>query len=116
MRQVTPISSGRSFRRFQWLMGRLCWSIRWPGLEVGTEIAWRYADEFKLPRFVVINRLDRDNANFAKALASVEEFSETRLIKVQLPIGEKHDFKGVVDLISMKAYLGDGKDRLRYSC
>ena len=79
------------------------------GLEVGTEIAWRYADDFNLPRFVVINRLDRDNANFAKALSSVEEFSETRLIKVQLPIGEKHDFKGVVDLISMKAYLGDGK-------
>jgi elongation factor G len=79
------------------------------GLEVGTEIAWRYADDFNLPRFVVVNRLDRDNANFAKALASMEEFSETRLIKVQLPIGEKHDFKGVVDLISMKAYLGDGK-------
>ena len=79
------------------------------GLEVGTEIAWRYTDEFKLPRFVVINRLDRDNANFAKALASVEEFSKTRLIKAQLPIGEKHEFKGVVDLISRKAYLGDGK-------
>lgn len=79
------------------------------GLEVGTEIAWRYADEFKLPRFVVINRLDRENANFAKALATVEEYSEARLIKAQLPIGEKHDFKGVVDLISMKAYLGDGK-------
>jgi len=79
------------------------------GLEVGTEIAWRYADDFKLPRFVVINRLDRDNANFAKALSTVEEFSETRLIKVQLPIGEKGDFQGVVDLISMKAYLGDGK-------
>ncbi len=79
------------------------------GLEVGTEIAWRYAHDFKLPRFVVINRLDRDNANFSKALASIEEFSETRLIKVQLPIGEKHDFKGVVDLISMKAYLGAGK-------
>jgi elongation factor G len=79
------------------------------GLEVGTEIAWRYAEDFKLPRFVVINRLDRDNANFVKALASMEEFSETRLIKVQLPVGEKHDFKGVIDLISMKAYLGDGK-------
>jgi len=79
------------------------------GLEVGTEIAWRYAEEFKLPRFVVINKLDRDNANFVKALSSVEEFSETRLIKVQLPVGEKHDFKGVIDLISMKAYLGDGK-------
>jgi elongation factor G len=79
------------------------------GIEVGTEISWRYADDFNLPRFVVINRLDRDNANFAKAFASVEEFSEIRLIKVQLPIGEKQDFKGVVDLISMKAYLDDGK-------
>jgi elongation factor G len=80
------------------------------GVEVGTEVAWRYADELKLPRFVVINKLDRDNANFAKALASVEAYSSVRPIKVQLPIGEKHDFKGVVDLISMKAYLGDGKD------
>lgn len=79
------------------------------GLEVGTEIAWRYLNQFNLPRFVVINRLDRDNANFSKALASMEAFSSTRLIKVQLPIGEKHDFKGVVDLITMKAYLGDGK-------
>ncbi|MDK1118672.1 MAG: GTP-binding protein [Anaerolineae bacterium] len=80
------------------------------GIEVGTEIAWRHADEFKLPRFIVMNRLDRDNANYVRALASVEEFSETRLIKVQLPIGVKQDFKGVVDLIRMKAYLGDGKN------
>ena len=80
------------------------------GIEVGTEIAWRHADEFKLPRFIVMNRLDRDNANYVRALASVEEFSDTRLIKVQLPIGVKQDFKGVVDLIRMKAYLGDGKN------
>ncbi|MBI3737441.1 MAG: elongation factor G [Chloroflexi bacterium] len=82
------------------------------GLEVGTEISWHHVDEFKLPRFVVINKLDRENANFAKAYASVEEFAHAggqRLIKVQLPIGEKHDFKGVIDLISMKAYMGDGK-------
>ena len=82
------------------------------GLEVGTEIAWRHIDEFKLPRFVVINKLDRDNANYAKAYASVEEFAHAggqRLVKVQLPIGEKHEFKGVVDLISMKAFTGDGK-------
>ncbi len=82
------------------------------GLEVGTEIAWRHVDEFKLPRFVVINKLDRDNANFEKAYASIEEFAHgagQRLVKVQLPIGEKHDFKGVIDLISMKAFMGDGK-------
>ena len=80
------------------------------GLEVGTEIAWGYCDTFKLPRFLVVNKLDRDNANFQKALASVQEFSETRLIPVQLPWGEKADFKGVIDLITMKAYAGDGKN------
>lgn len=82
------------------------------GVEVGTEAAWRYADDFSLPRFVVINKLDRDNANFDKAFASVEEFAHAgdhRLVKVQLPVGEKHEFKGVIDLISMKAYLGDSK-------
>ena len=79
------------------------------GVEVGTEMAWRYADDFKLPRFVVINKLDRDNANFEKALSTVEELSETRLIKIQLPIGEKQEFKGVVDLLTMKAYLNEGK-------
>ena len=79
------------------------------GLEVGTEIAWGYCDTFKLPRFLVVNKLDRDNANLQKALASVQEFSETRLIPVQLPWGEKAAFKGVIDLITMKAYAGDGK-------
>jgi elongation factor G len=82
------------------------------GVEVGTEIAWRYADEFKLPHFVLINKMDRDNANFDQAFASVESLAKVhdcRLIKVHLPIGAKHDFKGVVDLIRMKAFLGDGK-------
>jgi elongation factor G len=82
------------------------------GVEVGTEIAWRYLDEHKLPRFVLVNKLDRDNANFARAVESVEEFARVagqRLVKIQIPIGEKHDFKGIIDLISMKAFLGDGK-------
>jgi elongation factor G len=79
------------------------------GMEVGTEVAWGYCDTFHLPRFVVINKMDRENANFRKALASVEEFSETRLIPVQLPWGEKAAFQGVIDLLSMKAYKGDGK-------
>jgi len=79
------------------------------GLEVGTEVAWDYCDTFKLPRFLVINKMDRDNADFRKALASVEEFSETRLILVQLPWGERQAFKGVIDLITMKAYANEGK-------
>jgi len=79
------------------------------GREVGTEIAWKYADMFKLPRLLVINKMDRDNASYAKALASMEEYSETRLIPTQLPWGEKLAFQGVIDLITMKAYKGDGK-------
>jgi elongation factor G len=79
------------------------------GMEVGTEIAWNYCDTFKLPRFVVINKLDRDNADFRKALATVQEFSPVRLIPVQLPWGEKAAFKGVIDLVAMKAYAGEGK-------
>ena len=79
------------------------------GVEVGTEIAWRYCDEFKLPRVVIVNKMDRDNANFEKVFASLEEFSGVRLIKLQLPWGERGDFKGVIDLLSNKAYEGDGK-------
>jgi elongation factor G len=79
------------------------------GAEVGTEIAMNYCDQFKLPRFIVINKMNRDNANFRKALESVQEISKVRLIPVQLPWGEKQDFKGVIDLLTLKAYAGDGK-------
>jgi elongation factor G len=79
------------------------------GLEVGTEIVWSYCDTFKLPRFLVVNKLDRDNADFNKAMQSVQEFSPTRLVPAQLPWGEKAAFKGVIDLISMKAYANEGK-------
>ena len=79
------------------------------GVEVGTEIAWRYCDEFNLPRMVIVNKMDRDNANFEKVFASLEEFSGARLIKLQLPWGERGEFKGVIDLLSNKAYEGDGK-------
>ena len=79
------------------------------GAEVGTEIALSYCDDFELPRFLLINKMNRENADFKKSLASVQQISEARLIPVQLPWGEKHDFKGVIDLLTMKAYEGDGK-------
>jgi elongation factor G len=79
------------------------------GMEVGTEIAWNYCNQFNLPRFVLINKMERENANFQKALTSVQEYSETRLIPVQLPWGEKASFQGVIDLISMKAFKGNSK-------
>jgi elongation factor G len=78
------------------------------GAEVGTEIAWSYCDRYELPRFVVINKMNRDNANFRKAFDSIQQITETRLIPVQIPWGERADFKGVLDLFTMKAYAGDG--------
>jgi elongation factor G len=83
------------------------------GIEVGTELAWKYADQFNLPRFIVINKMDRDNADFEKTFAAIEEFVQLhgrRIVKVHIPIGEKQDFKGVVDVIGMKAYMGDGNE------
>jgi len=82
------------------------------GIEVGTEIAWRYCDQFNLPRFFVINKMDRENADFQKTYDAIKEFVEAhgkRVVQVHIPIGEKQNFKGVVDVIGMKAYMGDGK-------
>lgn len=80
------------------------------GCEVGTEVAWQYCDKFSLPRLLLINKMDRENANFAKALESVQNVSEIRLIPMQLPWGEKTNFKGIIDVLSMNAYKGVGKD------
>jgi elongation factor G len=79
------------------------------GAEVGTEIALSYCDVFKLPRMVIINKMNRDNANFHKAFESVQLISDKRLIPVELPWGEKAEFKGVLDLLTMKAYSGAGE-------
>ncbi|MBI4315609.1 MAG: elongation factor G [Chloroflexi bacterium] len=81
------------------------------GVEVGTELVWQYCDEHKLPRFVVINKMDRDNANFQRTLDSVQGLSKTvKLVPVQLPWGEKQDFKGVIGLLSMKGRMGGKGD------
>ncbi len=80
------------------------------GAEVGTEIAWKFADQFELPRFVIINMMDRENANFQKALESIRQMTSMRLLPLQLPWGEKEEFSGVIDILENKAYKGDGKE------
>ena len=80
------------------------------GAEVGTELAWSYADEFNLPRFILINMMDRENANFQKALESVRQITSMRLVPLQLPWGEKAKFSGVIDILDNKVYKGDGKE------
>jgi len=73
------------------------------GVEVGTEKVWEMLEEDELPRLIVVNKLDRENANFKRALESVVQFFGRRAVPVQLPIGEEKNFSGVVDLMRMKA-------------
>ncbi|HQK87031.1 MAG TPA: GTP-binding protein, partial [Acidobacteriota bacterium] len=75
------------------------------GVEVQTEKVWSFADEFALPRVIVINKMDRENADFERALANVHEAFGRSAVPVQIPIGQAKDFRGIVDLIAGKAYL-----------
>src|SRR5687767_6217937 len=78
------------------------------GVEVGTEQAWRFGEERGCARIVVINKMDRENANFAMSLQSVQAVLGKKCAAVQMPIGSQHSFTGVVDLIGMKAYVYEG--------
>jgi elongation factor G len=77
------------------------------GVQVGTEQAWDMSGDKKIARAVVINRLDRENANFDETLGQVQSMLSKRCVAVQIPIGLQDAFKGVVDLVDMKAYMGD---------
>src|SRR5258708_20505775 len=79
------------------------------GVEVSTERVWKFADEFELPRIVVINKMDRERASFSRTLEAVQKKFGKNVVPIQLPIGEEKDFSGVIDLVSMTAwkYAGD---------
>ncbi|MEX0683876.1 MAG: elongation factor G [Dehalococcoidia bacterium] len=76
------------------------------GVQVGTEFAWRFADELDLPRAILVNRMDRDNADFDRCVSQVQTTFGAKCIPVTLPIGSQASFSGVVDLLTMKAYTG----------
>jgi len=76
------------------------------GVEVGTELVWNYADERNLPRMVVINKLNRENASVERTLQTLESRFDKRFVLLTLPIGSESGFEGVVDLIQMEATMG----------
>jgi elongation factor G len=79
------------------------------GVEVQTELIWKMADNYGYPRVVFVNKMDRENASFQRCLDSLVEIYGSRVVPFQLPIGEEHDFRGVVDLVTSKAYAyGEG--------
>jgi elongation factor G len=84
------------------------------GVKVQTEQAWDFADQLEMPRLVFVNKMDRDRADFFETVKDVTESFTLKPTILQLPIGSAEDFKGVVDLISQKAYFyeADGKSKV----
>ena len=85
------------------------------GVEVVTEKVWQYAEEINLPRVIVVSRMDRERANYETALESLVAAFGRQIVPVQLPIGKEKELKGVVDLVTMKAFTydlgGNGKGK-----
>src|SRR3989441_1896673 len=82
------------------------------GVQVQTEKVWKFATEFALPRAVVVNRLDRERADFFRTLDSLGRRLKGRLVPLHIPVGEESGFQGFVDLVKMKGIVhADGKPR-----
>lgn len=73
------------------------------GVQPQSETVWRQASKYKIPRIVYVNKMDRSGANFLRVVNMIRERLSANAVPVQLPIGEEDKFKGVIDLIEMKA-------------
>jgi elongation factor G len=80
------------------------------GVEPQTETVWRQADKYNVPRMCFVNKMDRMGANFYDALDSIKERLGANVAVLQLPIGYEADYAGVVDLVTMKAWIWQGED------
>jgi elongation factor G len=78
------------------------------GVEVGTGIVWKIADEYKLPRMAVVTKLEREHANFEHTVQSVQDALSAKAVVLHLPIGQEAAFRGLVDVATGKAYTFDG--------
>ncbi len=77
------------------------------GVEVGTEQMWNDAEKAKLPRLIFVNKMERDNADFFSTLETIQAKLSPKCLPLQLPMGSQSDFQGVIDLVTMQAYIGD---------
>lgn len=85
------------------------------GVEVETEKVWKYADELQLPRLLFVNKMDRENADFMSVLSNMRTALSNNIVPIQLPVGSAETFKGIVDLISLKATIAAGANKFMES-
>ena len=69
------------------------------GVKAETEKIWKYACEYEVPRIVFINKMDKESANFEKALGEIQSSFETEPVPLQIPIGSGDSFSGVIDIV-----------------
>jgi len=81
------------------------------GVEPQSETNWRLADNYKVPRICYVNKMDRSGANFLRCVDMIKNRLNARPLPVQLPIGSEDNFKGMVDLVEMKALVWDSDDK-----
>jgi len=80
------------------------------GVEPQSETVWRQANKYKVPRVAFVNKMDRTGADFEAAVAQMRERLAANAVPIQIPIGKEADFKGVVDLVKMKASIWSGEE------
>jgi elongation factor G len=81
------------------------------GVEPQSETNWRLADNYRVPRLCYVNKMDRSGANFLRCVDMIRTRLNARPLPVQLPIGSEDNFKGMVDLVAMKALVWDSDDK-----
>jgi len=96
-------------RSLRVLDGAVCVLDGNQGVEPQTETVWRQADKYDVPRIVFVNKMDKTGANFFKCVADIIDRVAGKPVCLQLPIGAESDFKGVIDLIKMKAIVWSGE-------
>ena len=80
------------------------------GVQAQSETVWRQANKYKVPRLVFVNKMDRMGANFERVVAQVKERLGANPCPIQMPVGSAEDFKGIVDLLTMKFYTFEGEN------
>ena len=75
------------------------------GVQPQSETVWRQADRYKVPRIVFVNKMDRMGANFYKVYGQIRDRMRANAVPIQIPIGSEENFRGIVELVQMKAYI-----------
>lgn len=94
-------------RSLRVLDGVVCVLCSVGGVEAQTETVWRQADKYKIPRVVFVNKMDRLGASFDTVVGQIKEKLRAPAVPIQFPIGAENEFKGVVDVVKMKALIWD---------